>query len=306
MRHTNPTPLFLQKNGEPIEYKNYFKTALIKRYLSIHSGIFSWTLDNSLPDVPKEFPEETLFFGVGVAVIPDTSLGTVMCKINPIMLNIYGKPNSYLPSFDRGLVMDSNIVIPTDLGVEFKQSEYPALFFESSIYSLIEPYIDIMADTLSTLRQNVNALAQPILIYGDIGNEVEGLLLSKDLKSGATQIPLVKKGAIPAEILDLKATDHTQNLINTFKALDCEVLSVLGIKNSGVEKTSGVNIAESTAVIHEINTSINEKLKRRQEYCDLLYEKHGIDIWCELTPSYKMYLEMSDEPESEEESEDID
>lgn len=304
MRHTNPAPLFLQKNGESIESKNYFKTALTKRYLSIHSGIFSWTLENSLPDVPREFPEETLFFGVGIAVIPDTSLGTVMCKINPIMLDIYGKPNSYLPSFDRGLVKNSDIVIPTDLGVEFKQSEYPALFFESSIYSLIEPYIDVMADTLSTLRQNVNALAQPILIYGDVGNEIEGLLLSKDLTSGATQIPMIKKGAIPAEVLDLKATDHTQNLINTFKALDCEVLSVLGVKNSGVEKTSGVNMEESTAVMQEINTSINEKLKRRQEYCDLLFDKHNIDIWCELTPSYKVYLESSDEPETEEESED--
>ena len=307
MKHNNPTPLFKEKGFD--DSKQRYKDILTRRYLSIHSGIFSWTLENSLPDVPEHFPEETLFYGRGLAVIPETSVGTVMCKINPVMLDIYGGPFSYLPSFDRGLAttVPNNVMIPSDLSVEYMQSEYPSLCFECSIFNTIEPYIDLMADTLSTLRQNINAMAQPIAIYGDIGNEVEGLLLSKDLTDGSLQIPVIKRNTVQAEVLDLKASDHTQNLINTFKALDCEVLSMLGVRNSGVEKTSGVNIAESTAIMQEINTSIGQQLKRRQEYCDLLYAKHNIDITCELTPEYTIYIETGEdasEVEGEEQTEE--
>lgn len=281
---------------------NSSKVPLHNRYLEIAKGIYEWSglPEDLVNEMPEGFIEECLFRGGGVGIKHTSSVGYVICQIKPVVLSIYGTPIKWLPYFPKGIMESSTSVMPMDVLSEEYQKDSPALWLQSTAFSRMFPYLRIMDDTIKALGLNVNALAQPIALYGDVGGEVDPLMLKTDMEQGERYIPLVK-GGIRAEVLDLKATDHTQNLINTFKALDAECLTILGVQNSGVEKTSGVSDSESQAILQSISTVIGQGLKLRKQWCEKVNATFGLSLNVELSPEYEIHMMSEDSDDDVEE-----
>ena len=72
-----------------------------------------------------------------------------------------------------------------------------------------------------------------------------------------------------ASVLDLGGKDHTQNLISTANAIDCEILCRMGIKSAGTEKASGVTTEETVSITQELQLINQADYERRKEWAEL-------------------------------------
>ena len=72
-----------------------------------------------------------------------------------------------------------------------------------------------------------------------------------------------------ASVLDLGGKDHTQNLISTINALDCEILARMGIKSAGTEKASGVTSEETLSITQELQLINQYDYELRKKWTEL-------------------------------------
>ena len=69
--------------------------------------------------------------------------------------------------------------------------------------------------------------------------------------------------------MDLGGKDHTQNLISTINALDCEILARMGIKSAGTEKASGVTSEETLSITQELQLINQQDYELRKRWSEL-------------------------------------
>lgn len=248
-------------------------SGLVQIYRDIARGRFKWS---GLPeDMPEGYIEDTaLFYNAGVSM-KSTPMGPVVLPAKPSALTIYGTPYSWLPGN-----------IPGIMGFEqdpelFTESDNPVLWMSMSVMDRIKPYLDVMARCIKVLNTNIGALSTPILINGrpdaGEGGNLTGVLLKSDMLNGESFIPVVKGDGMPLDVLDLKVTDHSQNLISCMEAMHSKILEVMQ-SGDGVAKSSGITVEETVNGNQSVEQAADLELERRKAWCDRINAVMGTNV----------------------------
>lgn len=230
---------------------------VLDEYRELAKGFYIW---EGLPDdVPEGYIEGALFdYGcVGMKLVP--KFGVIVCPASVKLRTIYNYPSSWIPC---GLTLHSD---PLEI---MGESENPALYIGKPIQDRILPYVTIIEDANLSLDQNVIGMRQPVVFAGVPGNSADSVVLNQEIETGERSIPVVSIAKVQAQVLDLKVSDFTHPLIETMQDRDAKVLTLMSIDNEGVEKASGVNMAESTAHQGKLILTSTLGLKLRQDWCD--------------------------------------
>lgn len=280
-------PSFLTTKGE--RKRATFLFDPLARYRQIAKGIYEWS--NLPEDVPEGYIEEALFNYGGISAKVVQGLGICIMPASPRTYDIYGQPLTWLPT---GLVG-----IPQSVPL-MEESANPVLWLGAPLVDQVELFAQVMKSSLISLQQNVIALRQPIAIDGNVGNSANACVLSSELEEGELFIPVINSERLGVQVIDLKAVDHTQSLIATYNAMDNEILTVLGVKNTGTEKASGITIEETRSVTQELTLTSTYGLKKRQKWCEKINKVLGTDFWVEVSSAYKQNeVEAEDEGQGE-------
>ena len=133
------------------------------------------------------------------------------------------------------------------------------------------------------------------MLLGRGGNSANAETLKLEISNGTKFIPVVDMNRIDAKVIDLGVVDHTQNLIATANAIDNEILSVMGVKNTGTEKSSGVTMEETTSVHQELSLTTDSGLADRLKWCDLINAVNGTNYSVRLSDAYIQEPEIIEE-----------
>lgn len=265
----SPRPTFLTSKKERKEGRNFY---LLDRYLDIWKGLFKW---EGLPEeVPEGFIEECLFTvgGVGCKRVPSLSDDPLFLPAAASLFDWYGNPIEWVPSFGWYTV-SQGLNVPI-----MEESNTPALVMGEPMQLKIEPYTQLMESALKVLDQNIIALAQPVIVEGVPGGELGTVTMLDNVLNVNRAIAAVQGSAIPIKVHNLEAQDHTQNLISTIRALDSEILAIMGVSNPGAEKASGITTVETTSQQEELNLRLDWELGRRKQFCDKVNKEYGLSI----------------------------
>lgn len=255
-----------------------------RRYCNIYRGIYKW--ENMPKDMPEGYVEDCLFYYGSVSAKNIPGLGEYILPANPVTFDTYGNATSWIPTGIVGIPNDSEIM---------KQSTNPVLSIGNSIYDDIKLYLDIITHSYQSLDQNVIGMSQPIMLLGRGGNSANAETLKLEISNGTKFIPVVDMNRIDAKVIDLGVVDHTQNLIATANAIDNEILSVMGVKNTGTEKSSGVTMEETTSVHQELSLISDTGLDDRLKWCDLINAVNGTNYSVRLSDAYIQEPEIIEE-----------
>lgn len=263
-----------------------------ERFIDIFKSIYSYDFGEDLSDMPEGFIEESLYWHGGIGIKDTATFGRVCLPASPKTTSIYGKPITWQPSFTEGTQYSPELM---------KESDSPALYFRVPLAKKIEPYLQVMKESLQVLSVNVFALSQPVGLSGaSNGLKMDGLLLRNDLANGSKIIPVINKDALGIEVIDLKATDYTQALIGVMRAMYDEILTIGGIKNQGTEKASGITSEETLSVTQALNLIIMQGLKVREQWIEKVNAYFGTSYTVTLNECLLMEMEeVEEEPEEE-------
>ena len=237
-------PTFLLSKGERREMEGLILPEdLLIHYSEVYASRFQW--EGTPKDMPLGFIEKALFFTGGIG--PVKAFGEEqLIAAYPVLLGIYAQPITWEP------VPAGGSIIPPQLMREYKQSRDPMLHTSVPMAEQIRELCVLMADAYNCMKQTLFSMSQPVAIQGVTGGEVN-VVESKDALLGRKLvIPTLDKTAMQASVIDLGGKDHTQNLISTINALDCEILARMGIKSAGTEKASGVTSEETLSITQEL------------------------------------------------------
>lgn len=253
-------PSFILSKGERREGEGLvLPEDLLLRYAEVYASRFQWK--GTPKDMPLGFIEKALFFTGGVAPVRAFGDEQLIASV-PVLLGLYAQPVTWEP------VPAGGSIIPPDLMKEYKQDRDSSLFclpMEAQIRELCV----LMADTYNCLRQTITAMKQPVILQGAVGGEINIRDTGDDLRMGRLMIPTLDKTSMPATVLDLGGKDHTQNLISTINALDCEILARMGIKSAGTEKASGVTSEETLSITQELQLVNQQDYELRKRWTEL-------------------------------------
>lgn len=280
-----PKPDWFNSRGERARAAEIVPFDPLEKYRILAAGIYQW---EGLPDdVPDGYIERVLF-DTGKVSAKIVNAVTYILPVHTKTYGIYGETISWLPS----VVNSTANLIP-----ELKEpSDNPVLEIGEPIARMVRLYAHILHDSLISLRQNVIALRQPIAIYGNPGNSANGIVLKNELDNGDIYLPLIERSGVDIEAIDLKAKDYTQALISVHNAMDNEILTALGIKNTGIEKASGVTSEETTALHQELQIASDKGLKLRQKWCEKINDRLGTNFSVRISDAY-IVKEPEPEPE---------
>lgn len=260
-------PSFINTKGERKADEDTLSVPyLIDYYRNAVIGHYVWSYnEEALIGVPEGWFEDTLFcYGNLSAAKYRQPIGWFVTPVNPVTLDRYNRPYSWITAADLNSDADRAFLLD--------EKKEPVLQLGVSMMEQIRPMIEIMARCYQVLDINVLALSQPIAIESAPG-QMEGEVQEWDLKCGKRFVPVISKKAIGAEVLDLKAQDHTQNLASTIMFLHSKIMDILcmpnsNLKNSGVSDMETGNANAGTSVYNDWG------LKRRQQWCDIMNQLH--------------------------------
>lgn len=271
MSERAPKPGFIMSKGQRNEADRALDTSyLAEHYRQVASGLYRW---EGLPEgCPKDFIEATaLWFSPGVGAKPVKGIGNVLAPIRPSTVSVYGIPYDWIPVAVRGMLpMRKN----DDF---FRPSNYPCMWNEIPREDAIEPFIRIMSRAMRVLDVNILGLSQPVMISGLPNAPMDGLILKSELADGELYIPTASRNGVDAQVLDLKAQDHTQNLVSTIDWCDARILEILASSN-GVEKASGITTMETVSGVQSVLQQIEVGLDKRLEWCEKVNAELGMSL----------------------------
>lgn len=240
-------------------------------------GLYQY--DGDLPeDMPYGFIEaDALFYNSGVAFKDVSALGFCCFGANPVYVNIYGTPTSWLPAQMWGMgAYDASKAV----GI-FEESDAPVLWNRFSQQDRIRPFVDVLRRAMNTLHVNLASLNHPTVIQGvasgKAGDNIASLMLESELDDGATFIPTVRPGdPLGLSAIDLGISDNTQNLISVIDWADNKIQSILGL-STDTEKSSGVGPWDATGT-GALATSTDAGLEIRKQWLERVNERFGTSI----------------------------
>lgn len=250
---------------------------LLHHYADLYSAKLIWK--GCPDDMPEGFLSKAVFW-IG-AIAPIRVFGeNHISAVRPVLYGMYHQPLNWDP------VPPPGTALPAEAMQTHDAREYPVLMFELPLAEQIRPLCEIMAKTYKCLEQTVQAMRQPVVLQGNVGGEINAVKTADALSD--LEIFSLDRAAMSAGVIDLGGHDHTQNLISTINALDCEILARMGFKSAGTEKASGVTVEETVSVTQELDL-IN---RRELRMCEQWVEKvRGFfpSLSVELSPEVALY-----------------
>ena len=277
-------PSFLLTKGERRSTEGLILPEdILLHYSEVYASRFMW--DGTPKDMPQGFIERALFWTGGIAPVKAFGEEQLIASY-PVMLGIYAQPISWEP------VPAGGSIIPPNLMREYKQSRDPMMFC-LPMAEQIRDLCSLMADAYNCLKQTIFSMSQPVVAQGVVGGEINVYETEKTLLGKKLVIPTLDKTSMLASTLDLGGKDHTQNLISTINALDCEILARMGIKSAGTEKASGVTSEETLSITQELQLINKYDYDLRTRWCDLPQIRERFpDL--KVTPSPALGLMLND------------
>ena len=253
-------PSFLLSKGERKETEGLIlPDDVLLHYAEVYASRFIW--EGTPKDMPQGFIERALFWTGGIA--PARAFGEEqLIAAYPVMLGIYAQPITWEP------VPAGGSIIPPQLMREYKQSRDPMIFC-MPMADQIRDLCVLMADAYNCMKQTLFSMSQPIAVQGVVGGEINVMEAEQTLLGRKLLVPTLDKTAMQASVIDLGGKDHTQNLISTINALDCEILARMGIKSAGTEKASGVTSEETLSITQELQLINKFDYDLRVKWCEL-------------------------------------
>ena len=253
-------PSFLLSKGERKETDGLIlPDDVLLHYAEVYASRFVW--EGTPKDMPQGFIERALFWTGGIA--PARAFGEEqLIAAYPVMLGIYAQPITWEPAPAGGSI------IPPQLMREYKQSRDPMMFC-MPMADQIRDLCILMADAYNCMKQTLFSMSQPIAVQGVVGGEINVMEAEQTLLGRKLLVPTLDKTAMQASVIDLGGKDHTQNLISTINALDCEILARMGIKSAGTEKASGVTSEETLSITQELQLINKFDYDLRVKWCEL-------------------------------------
>lgn len=253
-------PSFLLSKGERKETEGLIlPDDVLLHYAEVYASRFIW--EGTPKDMPQGFIERALFWTGGIA--PARAFGEEqLIAAYPVMLGIYAQPITWEP------VPAGGSIIPPQLMREYKQSRDPMMFC-MPMADQIRDLCILMADAYNCMKQTLFSMSQPIAVQGVVGGEINVMEAEQTLLGRKLLVPTLDKTAMQASVIDLGGKDHTQNLISTINALDCEILARMGIKSAGTEKASGVTSEETLSITQELQLINKFDYDLRVKWCEL-------------------------------------
>ena len=248
---------------------------LLERYVRLFASRFTW---KNLPDdCPPDYLERALFFAGGISAKKVKGLGVCVMGAAPSALTIYGTPARWLPVDIVGS--------PTNTSVSdslWTDSNNPVLWDYEPMVQRIMPYLELQRKALNALGCNLIGLTNPVIIETVPGAELNGKVIKNNLGAGDVFIPVIDKGALNANVLDLKASDHTANLTGVVHDTDNTIMDMFFIRAS-MEKASGISVEESTASDEQNMIGLLIELDKREKWAKEINTVLGTNFQVELT-----------------------
>ncbi len=248
---------------------------LLERYVRLFASRFTW---KNLPeDCPPDYLERALFFAGGISAKKVRGLGVCVMGAAPSALTIYGTPARWLPVDIVG--SPANTSVSDSLWTD---SNNPVLWDYEPMVQRIMPYLELQRKALNALGCNLIGLTNPVIIETVPGAELNGKVIKNNLGAGDVFIPVIDKGALNANVLDLKASDHTANLTGVVHDTDNTIMDMFFIRAS-MEKASGISVEESTASDEQNMIGLLIELDKREKWAEEINAVLGTDFQVELT-----------------------
>ena len=250
-------------------------------------GHYEWGYNREIVEMPEGWIEDCIFCNGNISAAKYRSpIGWFFTPVNPVTLDRYNRPYSWITAADLNTDADKIFLM--------KEQRNPVLDLGIPMAEQIRPWLQIMERALQCLDMDIIALSQPVLIEApNSGGSLDGDVMEFDLKVGKKYIGVVDKGAVPVNILDLGASDNTQNLASTVMFVHNRIMEIIDMGNSNL-KSSGVADLETKQANAGVSSYSDWGLKRRQQWCDIMNE-----MYPELELTVKV-SEAWDEPEGSE------
>ena len=175
---------------------------------------------------------------------------------------IYEQPLNWFPKCDGASIPDGWT----------KAHEGPTVYVPFVPRAEAEPLCQIMAEAWRTMRQNVKGMAQPVVIQGTVGSELNVKECADAIDGFRPMIFTLDKTAVSPTAIDLGAKDHTESIIKVINDIDCEILARFGIRSAGTEKASGVTAEETLSIAQELRLRLERDLETRKRFCDAVQD----------------------------------
>lgn len=275
-------PSFIATKGERNRNTGAETDDLIERYVSAFTGRFVW---EGLPEgCPADFIERQLFWYGGVSAKKVRGLGVVVMASAPTALSLYNTPLGWMPNGIFGSEGSDSVSIEI-----WKESKNPVLWDDIPMCDRISTYLEIQRKALNALNVNLIGLTNPVIIETVPGAELKGKIIKNNLGAGDVYLPVIDKGTIGASVLDLKAQDHTANLLGVIHDADGEILDMMHIRSS-LEKASGISVEEASASVQQVSQGLMADLRKREAWCEninrVLGTSFSVSLAIDLTEEY--------------------
>jgi hypothetical protein len=253
-----------------MSYQNYYE-----RLRLLATSIFKWTFPKDM-NISIRFVENSLFTEGKLALFHHNTYGYIITKCTPnSQVNLYNEYTSYQCYTDNGYINES---VPADKCVIIRNN-----MIELPTYQLIRLFIKRLYNIERTIDVNLQQQKTPILItcpepqkltMKNMYMKVEGnepVIFGND-KLNVDGISVFKTDApfIADKLEDIKERKWN------------ECLAMLGINNANTQKKERLVTDEVNANNQLINLESDTFLLSRQEACEEIKEKFGLDITVEL------------------------
>ena len=234
--------------------------ALLAHYEDVYASRFRWL--GGPEGMDPSWPERMIYrYGLlGVA----EAFGEQQLAGGSIGLRgIYEQPLNWFPHCDGTSIPDGWT----------KAHEGPTVYIPFVPRSEAEPLCQIMAEAWRTMRQNVKGMAQPVVIQGTVGSELNVKECADAIDGFRPMIFTLDKTAVSPTAIDLGAKDHTESIIKVINDIDCEILARFGIRSAGTEKASGVTAEETLSIAQELRLRLERDFETRRRFCEAVQDK---------------------------------
>ena len=248
---------------------------------------FTWT---GLPEEPEGDIRpryvELMLFRRGLAVffkhevwdkylcIQGTQQGNLDMYFDPRAFHLYG--NGHVPEID-GKTVTTETAVP----IWGNRLRVPDL-------DLVSIYARRLARFDNTIDVNITALQHPFVLAANDETRHTIIEAYRQVEDGMPVIIANDKVMDAKDIRDSfnvlnvsVSSDMMGNLLRDKKKVWNELLTYLGIQNANQDKRERLVTDEVAANNAEINVARAISLGARQEACEKINEKFGLNIWCE-------------------------
>lgn len=282
-RYTNF--LTLSKNGA-LHWEELFTSLdnfipIYCQYSNLCLNFFEWELPLENEQLNSDFIERLLFYKGRCAIINDKTRGLMVVDFQNIggWSNIFGYPTK-IQARD---IFDYNKVIGEYESDEFVIITNNKMWYPTNI-TVLKYSIDI-SNILDSINSNVEDQKFPVILQSaDDKQKLTIEQIADKIECGERYIFAKSDFRPESQItaLHLNAPYMADRLNDLQERKTSELLTALGINNENINKESGISSDEVQANNGLVKLNFDSMLIPRQEACDEVKRKFGINIWCDV------------------------